>query len=748
MSAPPPLEAPSERAPGVSLVTACMNRNGNLIRAIPSWLAHPQVSEIVIVDWSSGVPVATDLARAGISDPRIRIARVYDEKRWILSYAFNIGFRLARFDQVLKCDADIVLDAGYFAQNPLEQGRFIAGNWRNAGEGQQFVNGFFHIHTDDLMGVNGFNEYITTYGWDDDDLYDRLIQEGMVRQDVAPDTVRHLDHEDMARLNDRGVERQTAWTDLDDKTMFKIRTNRFIAMIMPGWNSNLAMRPYAITPAQDGTLTLRRSRGTVHEVPPHITARARQMAAYELVSWQAGVRAFAVPEEMFELMLQAHRLESITPLMIELAISGASRAAMTMARALVVDMSRTAFDAPADVLEEAGARLARMAYRAGRLLVLRGPGAERPKGLNGPLADAPYIPEYARLGEVMDVGPEDVRRHGRTNILRLHLDEQGLYHLPPTLDVPAPRAAEWVRQTLPPAAHPVFEAAAPVVQTGRRDRLFIDAQHGLGNRLRAIGSAGAVTRATGRELVVIWEPDHHCQGRLGDLFDYDGAVEEESFLTRAVTEGATVLNYMEIEDGSSKGAPLMLEAGRDAYVRSAYILTHPASDWVADNQLLRELRPVEAVTALLARAGEPAEIGLHVRMEGAPGTDTNSYDARENWTEEGHAAIHHWRELSHYKHFMARLDVLLENQPEAGVFLATDQAQTYAAFRETYGDRIRMIERDLYDRSAAQLRFALADILGLARCRHLLGSNWSSFTEAALRLSDTIAEHEVAGRDF
>ena len=94
----------------------------NLMRALPSWLANPQVSEVIIIDWSSGLPVAQDLARAGISDPRIRIARVYDEPRWILTYAFNIGFRLARFDQVLKCDADIVLDPGYFTQNTLEQG--------------------------------------------------------------------------------------------------------------------------------------------------------------------------------------------------------------------------------------------------------------------------------------------------------------------------------------------------------------------------------------------------------------------------------------------------------------------------------------------------------------------------------------------------------------------------------------------------------------------------------------------------
>jgi hypothetical protein len=36
----------------------------------------------------------------------------------------------------------------------------------------------------------------------------------------------------------------------------------------------------------------------------------------------------------------------------------------------------------------------------------------------------------------------------------------------------------------------------------------------------------------------------------------------------------------------------------------------------------------------------------------------------------------------------------------------------------------------------------------LARARHLLGSNWSSFSELALRLSHSIARHELSGVDF
>ncbi len=732
--------------PGLSLVTCSMNRTANLIRALPSWLDHPEVSEVVIVDWNSKLPVAEELARAGIVDDRIRIARVYDEPRWVLSYAFNVGFRFAQYDQILKCDADIVLDELYFEQNSLEQGRFIAGNWRAAGDGQQYVNGFFHIHTEDLFKVGGFNEFITTYGWDDDDLYDRLTYKGITRQDVAPGTVTHLDHDDEARMGGRRSARQTAWSDLADQTMFKIRTNRMIATIMPRWEPHLPMRPYVTGLGPLDTTTVRRATGSVYEVPEHIDEMARRLAAREMVSWRAGVRAFALDDETFDLILGTHRLDQITPLVVELAVSGASMTALSMPRALVVDFRRSATDAPADVLAAAGQRLARIAFRSSRLLVVRGPDRTRPIGFTGPLANAPYIPDFAPLGAVRDMAPEDVRRDAVSPVVRLQLDAEALPHLPDTLEYISDQAAAWVDQSLSPQPHPLL---APDVQTGRRDKLYIDAQHGLGNRLRAMGSAHAVAEATGRELVVVWQPDHHCEGHLSDLFAYDGAVETESFVDRAMRGDFRVYNYMEIEPGAAKGAEIVLEPGRDTYVRSAYVLTHPASDWTRENALLKTLTPSEPVQRLLDQAGPPAAIGLHVRMEGAPGTDTNSYDAAENWTPEGHAAIHEWREKSHFKHFMARLDVLLEQTPDAGVFLAADQAETYRAFAESYGaGRISMLERDLFDRSAQQLHFALADMLALSRVTHLLGSNWSSFTEGALRLSDTIVTHEMAGKDF
>ena len=184
------LDPKAEETPGLSIVTACRNRNDNLAQVLPGWLAL-EPDEVVVVDWTSAVPVAETLAAHRIADPRIRVIRVEGEDAWCLSYAFNTGFRHVRHARVLKADADIALSPDFLDRNPLSPGQMVVGNWRTAGAGQKYVNGFFYIHRADLAGVNGFNEYITSYGWDDDDLYDRLGAAGVVRVDVAADTVRH-----------------------------------------------------------------------------------------------------------------------------------------------------------------------------------------------------------------------------------------------------------------------------------------------------------------------------------------------------------------------------------------------------------------------------------------------------------------------------------------------------------------------------------------------------------------------------
>jgi len=282
----------------------------------------------------------------------------------------------------------------------------------------------------------------------------------------------------------------------------------------------------------------------------------------------------------------------------------------------------------------------------------------------------------------------------------------------------------------------------------RRGKIFVDAQHGLGNRLRALASAATIASKTGRELVVVWQPDHHCEARLSDLFEYEGAVVEEAFVAEAEKQGCTVYNYMEVEDGSKKDAPIVLQDTGDIYARSAYVLNSPFSTWNDENHFLRSLRPVETVRALVASVRQPNDVSAHVRMVGGGDYEHLAYEALENWTKEGHEQTDFWRKKSHFSHFMARLDSLITEGRADRIFVAADKQETYDAFLETFGERVAYLPREVFDRSAEQLRYALADALLLGSSPLLLGSTWSSFSELAMRLSPQKMVIEMSGKDF
>lgn len=604
-------------APGVSLVTCAMNRTDNLLKALGSWLAHSQISEVIIVDWNSRVPVSQSLEDAGVDDPRIRVIRVEDEPRWILSYAFNVGFRMARCERILKADADIVVSDGFFDSNQLPNlDTFIAGNWRTAAADQVHVNGFFYTSRSALAAVGGFNEFITTYGWDDDDLYTRLESAGFIRRDVAPDTIHHLDHSDEERTGEGDNEQRPALDVISASPRFMIQRNRILCDMLPGWNSQRQLLPLRFTKQDHRLSSLTRAGHHENVVPAHVFDAASRQMLQELMSWDYG------PE--------------------------------------VRDLNAEAFD---------------------RVM-------QRP------------------LGE---------------------LSKQAF------LDAMA---------SPPDAVPPMPAVSVP------RNKIFIDAQHGLGNRLRAIGSAAAIAEATDRELVIVWEPDHHCEGRLSDLFDYQGAVIETAFVSEAKTPDCRVYNYMEIEEGAEKEALIDPDWTGDIYARAAYVLNSPHSSWEAENVFLQRMTPVDAVRDLVAGVRTPNDVSAHVRMVGGSDFEHLAYESLDNWTEEGHAQTEFWRKKSHFSHFLKRIDALLESGRVDRIFLAADKPDTYDAFVNCYGSRVAFLPREVYDRSAEQLRYALADAILLGSSPLLLGSTWSSFSELAMRLSPRKMSIEMSGKDF
>lgn len=705
--------------PGVSVVTCCMNRNENLLKAVPTWLALPAVSEVLIVDWNSTQPVTEALAQAGLDDPRIRVVRVEDEPRWVLSFAFNLGFRMARGEIIVKADADITLKPDFFARNPLPRGCFVAGNWREAAPDQAHINGFFCLRRADLLAIKGFNEYITTYGWDDDDIYARMVDSGLKRLGVDTDSLYHIPHDDAARMAGAGEQAHDAWNELQRDTAYRIRTNRWLASVMPPWNRDRVFAPFDVLEETAACVRVRRRVAEMpHVVTPDIRQDAEHYAAVERLSWQCGASAYHAPRSVVQSLLRRKRLDEISAFDLRVAAVGGPVLACADRHTLLIEL------ASGCTVEQAvamAAPLAAVPWPAGLSVCVNGSSME------------------AREAMATALGP-------RAAAIGFWVPYDGLRGLDPA-PAPALLAAacqgsggyvqlKSVAQVQPPA---------PAIVVPKR-RLYVDTQHGLGNRLRALASGAAVADATGRELVVLWTPDHHCDCRLDDLFERSHAViEDPSELPPDVRR----YNYMEIEPGAVKDAPIDTDAAADIVVRSAFVLRHPASHWESECIALRAMQPSAAVQALVDSVALPSDcIGAHVRMEAGQGLDHNTYDSAENWSAESHAAIHHWRAKSHYSAFMKRIDQLLAEGTRHHLFLATDLPENYRAFEQTYGPQLRYLPRTLYDRSREQILYAMADAILLSRCTYLLGSTWSSFSELAMRLSTTFAKIEMSGTDF
>jgi len=265
---------------GISLVSCCMNRNDNLKQSLKSWLRLP-VQEIVVVDWNSSTPVASTIA--DITDERIKVVRVENETRWILTYAFNVGLRFASYKKVYKLDADIETREDFLELNRFERGEFIRGSWESAIEAdrvdQVYINGSYGCYKSDLLEAGLYNEHIRTYGWDDSDLYTRLSTKcGLKQKFFAFNSLTHSHQQAEDRLKHQDVTRDV-FINHYPATEFSNSCNKFtIALFDQWWPSFL--QDYSISNAGHNIWTCKRTTGH-RTIPESVRKDARRYAVLE-----------------------------------------------------------------------------------------------------------------------------------------------------------------------------------------------------------------------------------------------------------------------------------------------------------------------------------------------------------------------------------------------------------------------------------------------------------------------------------
>ena len=164
----------------ISLITPVMNRSDRIVPCLSSWVEQPQITEVLIIDWSSTVPVYTNPALRSItSHPKVKVIRVDGETSFIAqAFSQNVGLRFASQPCICKIDIDHVLVDPKFVET-LAQSRGTKTFHCGTSRGKLEYWGFVFFEKRHGLRVGGYNEAARGWGYDDTDFYKRLRKSGI-----------------------------------------------------------------------------------------------------------------------------------------------------------------------------------------------------------------------------------------------------------------------------------------------------------------------------------------------------------------------------------------------------------------------------------------------------------------------------------------------------------------------------------------------------------------------------------------
>lgn len=256
---------------------------------------------------------------------------------------------------------------------------------------------------------------------------------------------------------------------------------------------------------------------------------------------------------------------------------------------------------------------------------------------------------------------------------------------------------------------------------------------GLANRMRAIASMMTLAERTNSELRIVWFQDWALHAPFHRLFQpVQGPM--------ANLRDASRLDYLLLDRPRPKNArlPLLFQKlgfSSCLYERSITPLCCQQFDferWVVEHRCVymasytafypypetlvkRLFVPVEAIQQEIdKRCASFAAymVGVHIRR-----TD-NEASIRQ----------------SPIELFYRKLDAVLQQHPEAGIYLATDSEEVKKAMRERYGERLQTSDKQADRSSLAGISEGIVDMYALARTRQVYGSFQSSFSDMAAQI--------------
>lgn len=236
-----------EKKEGISIFVCVMNRTYNIINNMKSWLKQT-FNELIIIDWSSDENLYNLLLQ--FNDSRIKYVRIENESKYIRTFAHNICIKMCTYNKIFKLDADVVLCNNFFENHILNEGMFYVGDWmcvRNSNE--KHLHGNIYLYFNDFVKINGYNEIITNYGWEDSDLTIRLLLLGLRKKLFNFDFMFHIPHSNSLRIINNNIKIHP-----DILT----QSNKILIKNLPIWNENYTTQDYNVNKINDNYYILNR----------------------------------------------------------------------------------------------------------------------------------------------------------------------------------------------------------------------------------------------------------------------------------------------------------------------------------------------------------------------------------------------------------------------------------------------------------------------------------------------------------
>jgi predicted glycosyltransferase involved in capsule biosynthesis len=173
-----------------------MDRSDNLIKSLPSWIKNDNIKQLIIIDWSSKMPLHENAEFRKIfgSTTKTELIRIDGQKYYNSGKLLNVALEYVKEDLLLKLDSDYMLLKDEFLDelSMLNPKYFVTGHYKiNTKCG---LNGLTVVDVLAIKAVNGFREDFIGYGWEDDDLYNRLYSQQKLERVIVEDLQDWVDH--------------------------------------------------------------------------------------------------------------------------------------------------------------------------------------------------------------------------------------------------------------------------------------------------------------------------------------------------------------------------------------------------------------------------------------------------------------------------------------------------------------------------------------------------------------------------